>query len=35
MDTNKTYSFVSEKWDSSIIPNLQEFIKIPNISPGI
>ena len=33
MDTKKTAEFVNEMWDSSIIPELSEYIKIPNKSP--
>jgi acetylornithine deacetylase/succinyl-diaminopimelate desuccinylase-like protein len=33
MKTNKLYHFVSEIWDRQIIPELVEFIKIPNKSP--
>ncbi len=33
MDTRKTADFVNEMWDASIIPELCEYIKIPNKSP--
>ena len=33
MDNRKTAEFVSEVWDSSIIPELCDYIKIPNKSP--
>jgi acetylornithine deacetylase/succinyl-diaminopimelate desuccinylase-like protein len=33
MDNTKTADFVNEMWDSSIIPELSEYIKIPNKSP--
>jgi hypothetical protein len=33
MDNNKTASFVNDMWDSSIIPELSEYIKHPNKSP--
>ncbi len=33
MDNKKTADFVSEIWDSSIIPELCDYIKIPNKSP--
>ena len=33
MDNKKTADFVSEVWDSSIIPELCDYIKIPNKSP--
>jgi len=34
MDNNKTATFVNELWDSSIIPEISEYIKIPNKSPS-
>ncbi len=34
MDNNKTASFVNDMWDSSIIPELSEYIKHPNKSPN-
>ncbi|MFQ5609732.1 MAG: peptidase M20, partial [Woeseiaceae bacterium] len=34
MDTQKTAAFVSDVWDSSIIPELCAYIKIPNKSPA-
>ena len=34
MDTDKTAKFVNEVWDSQIIPELCEYIKIPNKSPA-
>ncbi|HEY5654286.1 MAG TPA: M20 family metallopeptidase [Woeseiaceae bacterium] len=33
MDPNQTQAFVSKTWDESIIPQLCEYIKIPNKSP--
>lgn len=33
MDSQKTAAFVNELWDDSIIPELCEYIKIPNKSP--
>ncbi len=33
MDKQQCQSFIDETWDSSIIPELCEFIKIPNKSP--
>jgi acetylornithine deacetylase/succinyl-diaminopimelate desuccinylase-like protein len=33
MDTKKTASFVNELWDSSIIPEISEYIRVPNKSP--
>ena len=33
MDTKKTENFVNDLWDSSIIPELCEYIKLPNKSP--
>ena len=33
MDTSKTESFVNAMWDDSIIPELCEYIKVPNKSP--
>ena len=33
MDTQKTASFVNDLWDKSIIPELSEYIKVPNKSP--
>lgn len=34
MDAKKTLDFISHEWDSSIIPALQEYIRIPNQSPS-
>ena len=34
MDHRKLLEFVSTRWDESIIPALQEYIKIPNKSPN-
>ena len=34
MDTAKTEKFVNEVWDSQIIPQLCEYIRIPNKSPA-
>ena len=33
MDSSKTQSFVSKIWDDSVLPELMEFIGIPNKSP--
>lgn len=33
MDTDKTAKFVASMWETSIIPQLCEYIKIPNKSP--
>ena len=33
MDPKKTESFVNSLWDDSIIPELCEYIKVPNKSP--
>ena len=33
MDKNNTESFVNQMWDDSIIPELCEYIRIPNKSP--
>ena len=33
MDNKKTADFVNEMWDSSIIPEISEYIKVPNKSP--
>ena len=33
MDTVKTDRFVSEKWDDEIVPQLVDYIRIPNKSP--
>lgn len=34
MDNNKTASFVNDMWDTSIIPEISEYIKVPNKSPS-
>jgi len=34
MDTIKTATFVNKVWDDSIIPELSDYIKIPNKSPS-
>jgi acetylornithine deacetylase/succinyl-diaminopimelate desuccinylase-like protein len=34
MDTNKTAEFVNDIWDTSIIPQISEYIKVPNKSPS-
>ena len=34
MDNEKTAAFVNDQWDSSIIPELCDYIKIPNKSPA-
>ncbi len=33
MDNNKTAEFVNAMWDDSIIPEIAEYIKVPNKSP--
>ncbi len=33
MDNSKTTAFVNEIWDDSIVPELCEYIKVPNKSP--
>jgi acetylornithine deacetylase/succinyl-diaminopimelate desuccinylase-like protein len=33
MDAQKVTAFVSETWDTSIVPTITEYIKIPNKSP--
>ena len=33
MDSQKTDRFVSEAWDGDIVPQLVEYIRIPNKSP--
>ena len=33
MDAKKTADFVNEMWDTSIIPEISEYIRIPNKSP--
>ncbi len=33
MDTAKVYRYVAEKWDDDIVPQLVEYIRIPNKSP--
>ena len=33
MDSSKAESFVNAMWDDSIIPELCEYIKVPNKSP--
>ncbi len=34
MNTDKLYDFVSDLWDRQIVPQLCEYIKIPNKSPA-
>jgi acetylornithine deacetylase/succinyl-diaminopimelate desuccinylase-like protein len=34
MNTNKTTQFVNDAWDGSIIPELCDYIRIPNKSPS-
>ena len=34
MDTSKTDRLVSEAWDGDIVPQLVEYIRIPNKSPS-
>jgi hypothetical protein len=33
LDTKAIADFVSTQWDTSIVPSLVEYIKIPNTSP--
>ncbi len=33
MDNSKTETFVNDLWDSSIIPELEDYIRLPNKSP--
>lgn len=33
MNTNKLQRFVDRQWDDSILPTLQDFVRIPNKSP--
>ena len=33
MDNKKTAEFVNNRWDSEIIPQISEYIKVPNKSP--
>ena len=33
MNSDKLYDFVSDVWDRQIVPELTEYIKIPNKSP--
>jgi len=33
MDNNKTAEFVNNMWDSEIIPQISDYIKVPNKSP--
>ncbi|HEX7374496.1 MAG TPA: M20 family metallopeptidase [Steroidobacteraceae bacterium] len=33
MDTNKTRTFVAQAWDDSILPQLIDYVRIPNKSP--
>ena len=33
MDASKVKAFVDAKWDSEIVPQLVEYIRIPNKSP--
>eukprot|EP00026_Physarum_polycephalum_P007172 Phypoly_transcript_07229.p1 GENE.Phypoly_transcript_07229~~Phypoly_transcript_07229.p1 ORF type:complete len:472 (+),score=90.32 Phypoly_transcript_07229:14-1429(+) len=34
LDTAKTNQYVGDKWDNSILPTLQDYIRIPNQSPS-
>ena len=34
LDNNKATAFVNELWDASIIPEISEYIKVPNKSPS-
>jgi len=33
MDNKQTTSFVNKMWDDEIIPQISEYIRIPNKSP--
>jgi acetylornithine deacetylase/succinyl-diaminopimelate desuccinylase-like protein len=33
MDNRKTWQFINKLWDSSIVPELESYIRIPNKSP--
>ena len=33
LDRDQTLDFVNQTWDESIVPNLVEYIEIPNKSP--
>src|SRR5210317_202095 len=33
MDNKKTAAFVNDLWDKEIIPEISEYIKVPNKSP--
>lgn len=35
MDKEKTKQFVNSTWDQSIVPALEEYIRIPNQSPAV
>ena len=34
MNSNQASEFVNTMWDSSIIPEISEYIKVPNKSPS-
>ncbi|OGT73600.1 MAG: peptidase M20 [Gammaproteobacteria bacterium RIFCSPLOWO2_02_FULL_56_15] len=34
MDTRRTIAYCNQSWDSMAIPELMEYIRIPNLSPG-
>ena len=34
MDNNTTAAFVNDMWDDSIIPEISDYVRIPNKSPG-
>ena len=34
MDQAKLQSYIGEAWDKSIVPTLEEYIRIPNLSPA-
>ena len=34
MDTEKLKTFIGETWDKSIVPTLEDYIRIPNLSPS-
>jgi hypothetical protein len=33
MDQAKLKTFIGDAWDKSIVPTLEEYIRIPNLSP--
>ena len=34
MDTNAARAFIDQLWDREIVPNLTDYIRIPNKSPA-